>query len=175
VFAQINATTIRGYDKASYNSSETGKFMKSWLIAGPVFVSEDSLNPDLPIQEKVFKENVLSSVKIVNGQPAAPLQIKKNILQWKMFSSGEDAVMLDKVFDEKERDYVYAYALAEIKAQKPEIVTLGIGSDDGIKIWLNGKLVHENWVPRGVNKDDDIIPLQLVKGSNQILLKVQDM
>ena len=149
--------------------------MKSWLIAGPVFVSEDSLNPDLPIQEKVFKENVLSSVKIVNGQPAAPLQIKKNILQWKMFSSGEDAVMLDKVFDEKERDYVYAYALAEIKAQKPEIVTLGIGSDDGIKIWLNGKLVHENWVPRGVNKDDDIIPLQLVKGSNQILLKVQDM
>ena len=37
------------------------------------------------------------------------------------------------------------------------------------------KLVHENWIPRGAVKDNDLVPLELVKGSNQLLLKVQDM
>ena len=81
--------------------------------------------------------------------------------------------MLDKVYEGK--DFVYAYALAEIKSLKATNVMLGVGSDDAVKVWLNGKLVHENWIPRAVNKDDDIIPLKLVKGSNQILLKVQDI
>src|SRR5438874_5660805 len=71
------------------------------------------------------------------------------------------------------KDYLYAYALAEIKSAAPANVLLAVGSDDGIKIWHNGKLVHDNWIPRGVNKDDDLVPLKVVKGSNQLLLKVQ--
>ena len=149
--------------------------MKSWLVAGPVFVSQESVNPDRATQEKIFKENALTSVKVNNGKPVAPLEIMQNTLQWKLISSGEDIVKLDKVFGDNDKNYVYAYALAEIRAEKPGMMRLGVGSDDGIKIWLNGKLVHENWIPREANKDDDIIPLQLVKGSNQILLKVQDM
>ena len=73
------------------------------------------------------------------------------------------------------KDYVYAYALAEINAPQAENVILALGSDDGVKVWHNGKLVHNNWIPRGTSKDDDLVPLQLVKGSNQLLLKIQDM
>ena len=34
---------------------------------------------------------------------------------------------------------LYAYALTEIKASAPTKVMLAVGSDDGIKIWHNGK------------------------------------
>jgi hypothetical protein len=43
-------------------------------------------------------------------------------------------------------------------AQETEAL-LGIGSDDGVKVWLNGELVHENWIDRGVEPDDDVVPV----------------
>jgi CubicO group peptidase (beta-lactamase class C family) len=52
---------------------------------------------------------------------------------------------------------------------------LGIGSDDGVKIWLNGELVHQNWVGRAVNPDDDLVALNMNKGTNRLIIKVQDM
>ena len=51
---------------------------------------------------------------------------------------------------------------------------LGIGSDDGVKVWLNGELVHENWIDRGVKVDNDVVPVTFRKGHNQLVLKVQN-
>jgi hypothetical protein len=51
---------------------------------------------------------------------------------------------------------------------------LGIGSDDGIKVWLNGELVHENWMIRGVIEDDDRVQVNFKKGKNQLVLKIQN-
>ena len=49
---------------------------------------------------------------------------------------------------------------------------LGIGSDDSIKVWLNGKLVHKNLVVRGVIADNDRVPVTFKKGKNQLVLKL---
>ncbi len=174
VLAQGTIATIKGYGKATYSAVPTGKFMKHWLVAGPLRVGTDSM-PDNEVQEKVFKEDIISAVHVVAGKPVMPVQVQQNTLQWKNVSSEGDEVMLDKTFGEKEQDFVYAYALAEIKAEKAGTVMMGLGSDDAVKVWLNGKLVHENWIPRAVQKDNDVVPLQLVKGSNQLLLKVQEM
>jgi CubicO group peptidase (beta-lactamase class C family) len=175
LLAQVNTATTKGYGKASYSTVQAGKFMKSWLIAGPVSISADTTDPDTQMQEQAFKEDLISSVQVIEGKSLSPLQVKQKALQWKTISSVADAVMLDTIFDKKNPDFVYAYAVAEIKAEKAGTVMLGLGSDDAVKVWLNGKLVHENWIPRGVNKDDDVIPLKLVKGSNQVLVKIQDM
>jgi hypothetical protein len=51
---------------------------------------------------------------------------------------------------------------------------LGIGSDDGVKVWLNGELVHENWLHRGVVSDNDRVPVNFKKGKNQLVLKIQN-
>lgn len=174
VMAQANITTIKGYGKASYSALTAGKFMKSWLIAGPVSISADSM-PDQKKQEQVFKEDLLTAVQVVSGKPLTPIHVKQDAVQWKSISSVADAVMLDKAFGDQEQDFAYAYALAEIKSEKAGTVMMGLGSDDAVKVWLNGKLVHENWIPRAVNKDDDVVALPLQKGSNQLLLKVQDM
>jgi hypothetical protein len=47
-----------------------------------------------------------------------------------------------------------------------------LGSDDGAKIWVNGKVVHSNNVDRGEIADQDVAPIQLEKGLNEIIVKV---
>jgi len=173
ILAQAHRIEIKGYDKASYNISQAGKFMQTWLVAGPVPVSNDSLKPADALQEKVFKTDILADVNVIAGKPVPPVSINQKDFKWQLSSLDEDIVSLDTIY--KGKDFVYAYALAEINVSAPTNVMLALGSDDGIKVWLNGKLIHENWIPRGVNKDEDLVPLKLVKGSNQLLLKVQDI
>ena len=173
ISAQTKNEKINGYGKASYNTEQAGKFMKTWLLAGPVSVSSDTLAPADSLQVKAFKGDNLTSVNVIAGKPVSFVRIKDKDVKWKLFSSAKDIVDLDSFY--KSKDFVYTYALAEINAPKAENVFLGVGSDDGIRVWLNGKLVHDNWILRGVVKDDDFVPLKLVKGSNQLLFKVQDM
>ena len=66
------------------------------------------------------------------------------------------------------------YAWAQIEMSEEKQAVLGIGSDDGVKIWLNGELVHQNWVTRGVIVDNDHIPVTFKKGMNQLVLKIQN-
>ncbi|MEO5888662.1 MAG: serine hydrolase, partial [Ferruginibacter sp.] len=172
VQAQAKPASTTGYSKASYKVSQTGTFFKTWLIAGPVAISTDTIEPDNAAQEQAFKTDIISGVNVVAGKPLPPVNIKEKNLTWQLISSSQDIIDLDSIY--KKKDYVYAYALAEINAPAATNILLAIGSDDGVKVWLNGKLVHDMWMPRGVVKDNDLVPLKLIKGSNQILLKIQD-
>jgi hypothetical protein len=71
-------------------------------------------------------------------------------------------------------DYTVGYAWTEFEVPADVIGWLGIGSDDGVKIWLNGELVHDKWIRRISRIDDDVVPLRLKKGPNRILIKIQN-
>ena len=47
-----------------------------------------------------------------------------------------------------------------------------LGSDDGIKVWLNGQLVHANNVTRGAGPGQDKVEVTLKQGWNRLLLKI---
>jgi hypothetical protein len=64
------------------------------------------------------------------------------------------------------------YLYREIHAQTPRALRVGVGSDDGIRIWLNGELMHDNPAARGVALDQDSLELPLEQGRNELLLKV---
>jgi len=66
------------------------------------------------------------------------------------------------------------YALTFIESSKAMPVILKCGSDDGIKIILNGKLIHNNNVWRGVVPDDDIVRCEFKKGINSVLVKINN-
>ncbi len=51
---------------------------------------------------------------------------------------------------------------------------LGVGSDDAVKVWLNGHLVHENWANRPPFPDNDRFKVTFRKGSNQLVFKIQN-
>jgi len=173
VSGQGQYVELKGYDKASYTVSQAGKYMRTWLVAGPVSVSADSSRPDDAEQEKAFKTDPVTHVNIVPGKAIPAVVANNKEFNWQAISPSKDIIDLDEIFHGK--NYAYAYAVAEIKTSAPANAMLAVGSDDGIKVWHNGKLVHDNWIPRGVTKDNDLVPLKLVKGSNQILVKVQDM
>ncbi|MBT3291933.1 MAG: TIM barrel protein, partial [Victivallales bacterium] len=49
---------------------------------------------------------------------------------------------------------------------------LSIGSDDGLKVWLNGNVCHEMNVPRAYKPFEDTIPVTLLEGTNTLMLKI---
>jgi hypothetical protein len=51
-------------------------------------------------------------------------------------------------------------------------VHLAIGSDDGIKLWVNGELVHANNAVRGLTPGQDRATGQLRPGWNDLLAKI---
>ncbi|MBI5723998.1 MAG: hypothetical protein HZA50_08580 [Planctomycetes bacterium] len=65
-----------------------------------------------------------------------------------------------------------AYLAAFINADEEKKVILTIGTDDGMKLWINGEFVVTHRIHRGAVVDDDAIPVMLRKGLNMILLRV---
>jgi hypothetical protein len=72
-------------------------------------------------------------------------------------------------------DYCVGYAWTEIEVADDTDAWLGMGSDDGVKIWLNGELVVDQWVQRTGRLDDDVVAVRLKKGKNAFLIKIQNM
>jgi hypothetical protein len=65
-----------------------------------------------------------------------------------------------------------AYLRATVTSPADQDATLELGSDDGVKVWLNGAQVHANDVMRGLEPGSDSVAVKLVKGANLIMLKV---
>jgi HEAT repeat protein len=65
-----------------------------------------------------------------------------------------------------------AYARTWLYSPAEEKVHLEIGSDDGIKIWLNDRVVHANNVSRALEPGADSEDVTLKPGWNRVLVKV---
>jgi len=50
-----------------------------------------------------------------------------------------------------------------------------LGSNDGIKAWFNGELIHSNDLSRTVGPGDDIVEINLKKGWNILMLKIRQL
>jgi len=61
-----------------------------------------------------------------------------------------------------------------ITVEKPRDLPLSLGSDDGIKVFLNGKQILAKNVGRGAAADQEKITLNLRKGDNFLLLKIHN-
>lgn len=73
---------------------------------------------------------------------------------------------------------VSSYALVNLKTNKAQSdVAMGVSSDDSIKVWLNGEVVHRNAVNRGRGADNtfqDNFKVDLKKGHNLLMVKVSE-
>jgi len=71
-----------------------------------------------------------------------------------------------------DEDYKAAYAYTELKSDEDQLLNFLLGSDDGVKVWLNGELVFENDIARGVNPREDRFSVNVNQGINKLLIKV---
>ena len=168
-------STAAAAPPASYSNLQPDQFLKTWLVLAPIPVAAEK-TPDEARQKQAFAEDLLASVGGESGvQPEAGAKviIAGKTFEWRVVSSHADAV--DLMIGKTPEEFSIAYAWAGIEMPQATGGLLGIGSDDGVKVWLNGRQVHENWIGRGTQPDDDVVPVQWEKGNNRLLLKVQNM
>ena len=68
-----------------------------------------------------------------------------------------------------------SYALITLEsATVQNNVRMKVGSDDSIKVWLNGEVVHRNASNRGASDFQDDFQVNLVAGDNLLLIKVSE-
>jgi hypothetical protein len=94
-------------------------------------------------------------------------------VKWQIIKADEKGfVDLDKYL--KPNDWTVAYALTYVWSPDERKTKIFAGSDDGIRIWLNDKLIHHNLAKRGPIPDNDQAEGVLKKGSNTLLIKVEE-
>jgi hypothetical protein len=65
-----------------------------------------------------------------------------------------------------------AYAVTDVPSANETDAALLVEADDGVRVYLNGRLVHENTSSRRLQQFEDYVPVRLRKGTNQIALKL---
>ena len=71
-------------------------------------------------------------------------------------------------------DHHVAYGFVTLDSPREQKTTMLVGSDDAVKVWINGVLVHNNPVDRGADNYQDQFPVTLKKGTNTLLVAVYE-
>jgi len=117
-----------------------------------------------------FGEAGAASVMPADGQEQV---VEGKTYRWRPIQSQNGYVNLQEgIYPRPE--YCVGYAWTEIEVSADTQAWLGIGSDDGLKVWHNGELVNDRWTRRISRLDDDIVPLRLKAGKNHLLIKIQN-
>jgi serine-type D-Ala-D-Ala carboxypeptidase/endopeptidase len=158
------------------NCLQFGEPLKHWLVLKPIPVMSDKNRAaDDTARHQAFSRDWLVSIggeAGVRPQLGAKLRIAGHALKWSNLEA--DRGSADLHVRGHPVDDALAYAWTEFEVPEDKSAVLGIGSDDAVKVWLNGKLVHTNWVNRPVHLDEDLVLVELRAGKNRILLKVQN-
>ena len=130
-------------------------YLTAWEVAGPY---EENGKDYLALFDRVFPPET-------DDGPG---------ISWKVLPAGTDrqqpyAMDLLKALGGEQK---VAYARTRIYSEKEQAACLELGSDDGVKAWLNGKLVHANNATRALTPGADKVSITLRQGSNSLLLKI---
>ena len=71
-----------------------------------------------------------------------------------------------------EMELCATYLVRTITANRPTQYEIGLGSDDGLSVWLNGERLLDRDLLRGATPDSDLLALSLERGDNTLLLKI---
>jgi len=133
-------------------------FVKTFEIIGPFGGKDsDTFNRPFPPEQKLdFNASYRGSIDRVNWRTASV--DNKGYLDFLKFFSPSD--------------WVCAYAYCNLTCPKATAAQLRLGTNDTATLWLNGQKLLSKNIERSAAPDSDIIPVNLKKGENTILIKV---
>ena len=134
---------------------KTKGWLVNWEVAGP-FTQEGK------------DGGALLDIVFAAEKPDAPAET------WKALKEGRDPAqpeMVDFMRTSMAGDHRAAYLRTRVFSPKAQPARFEASSDDGIKIWLNGKTVHAKNVMRGMG-DVDRGDIELREGWNDVMVKV---
>lgn len=65
-----------------------------------------------------------------------------------------------------------AYLRCKVYSNSTRSVRLELGSDDGVKVWLNSEEIHRNDANRSLSPASDVVRINLHDGWNDLMLKI---
>jgi HEAT repeat protein len=125
-------------------------FIRDWVVCGP------------------YARTGVTGAKAIFNISFGP-EIPGQTVEWKPAPSGNQ-VNLAALFAGAEN--CAAYLRTSVTAPEDCSGVLLLGSDDGVKAWLNGVVVHSHNVDRGEKADQDAAPIHLKRGANDLMLKI---
>ncbi len=107
--------------------------------------------------------------------PAATFNAGDREIAWKQQkpTTGNSLFNFRETFGACDRSSFYTFT--RIESGTSQKLLLLLGSDDGLKVWLNGKLLLRSDVVRGALPFQDSLVLDLQPGSNDLLIRVQNV
>jgi hypothetical protein len=137
-------------------------FLTDWWIIGPFE------NPDEKGLQVVYPpEKEFETGKTYRGS-------KNATVTWQRFMNKQSGYIdFTKILQPS--DIGVAYARGIINMSKDANIKIGIGSNDGVRLWVNGKLEHDNKIARKADPNQDILTIPLFKGENTVLLKIDQL
>ncbi len=103
--------------------------------------------------------------------PAASYKLENSELTWKEVTFGRQ-IHFREMYGPC--DNTSSYAALRMESGTRQTAMLLVGSDDGVKVWHNGRLVWTNDIERGGLPIQDVVVLDLQPGSNDLLVRVRN-
>lgn len=146
-------------------------FVRDWHVLGPVALDE-AHRTDEAAREALAAETVPGEANLRAGQPAGGLA-------WQPYRREHDvvpeAVELGWLLGEPE--YAVAYLATELVAPEEGVYTLLLGSDDYVRVYVNGQAVHTfDAEGRAAVEDADRVEgVPLRAGANRVVVKLLNL
>ena len=150
--------------KEKDDETEKGKFITDWFLLGPFYTQRShDLGQDFLLEQG-------GEANIQPNQEQEFRNSKNQPLRWRSISTKKEIINLEREIGRF--DDVTAYAFTEIESDQDQYVEFGLGSDDSVKVWINGYVVHQYEEGRGVKIDQDRFIVKLNSGKNRCLIKI---
>ncbi len=153
----------------------TGHYLREWLLCGPFPALTDA---EQDIEAIRLPGMYADFLQVIGGEANARPVVGQVVSfaggswEWVHHVSPGDVLDLDAAISKTDRVVGYAYRI--IESPKHQACILAVGSNDGVRVWLNGEPVLESPGPRGLQMDHNLVPVALREGSNHLLLKIEE-
>ncbi|CAA9406550.1 MAG: GH4, partial [uncultured Phycisphaerae bacterium] len=169
-FAKVDPATLRASWDAQQKRCDA-EHVTQWHVIGPFGAGPEgrvSLDLETPVDEafgaRRDRAPDVSSDANPNGTGG---------LRWRPARAGRRG-FVDLVAALGPADGAVAFAYAEVASVHGGPAVLRCGSDDGIRVWLNGEQVHSREVGRAYRPGSDAVDVRLRPGVNRVLVKVDN-
>ncbi len=153
---------------ASWDAAQVKKYddaIKTWQLIGPFKGPEGKTTVDFatPVEDEFLKSK---SVDL-----SASYKVDGKAFKWAKHDANKRG-LVDLKVALAPAEWAVAYAYAEIESIHARETVLHCGSDDAIRVWLNGKEIHTSTDARGAKLDQDSVNIHLNAGINKIFIKI---